>query len=385
MRILVGFFTFALAAICLTASNHSSSAVAGALPSPQDQTVYCASDDMGKHLCTADTRGGVQLIQQKSGAPCVFGRTWGYDDRGLWVDRGCRADFRLGAVNWGGWDQSYTFYCASDDGGRNFCQTNTRFGVRLARQRSGADCIFGRSWGYNGRGVWVDRGCRADFELGSAGWSGGEQMQAVNCSSDDMGLHICPADTERGVRLIRQRSESDCIYGSTWGYDDRGIWVDRGCRAVFELGGGDGDDGLDDQPYTMRVYCASDDMHRHACHTDTRGGVHLVKQRSGSECIQDRSWGFDRRGIWVDHGCRADFEVAVGGARSGRGTPATPVYCASDDMHQHTCPADTRRGVRLVKQRSGSQCIEGRTWGYDEKGIWVDRGCRADFEIGGRY
>jgi hypothetical protein len=50
-------------------------------------------------------------------------------------------------------------------------------------------------------------------------------------------------------------------------------------------------------------------MHRHYCQADTRGGVQLIKQRSDSSCRQGRSWGFDRRGIWVDHGCRADFQV----------------------------------------------------------------------------
>jgi hypothetical protein len=35
--------------------------------------------------------------------------------------------------------------------------------------------------------------------------------------------------------------------------------------------------------------------------------VQLTNQRSGSPCQQGYSWGYDRRGIWVDHGCRADF------------------------------------------------------------------------------
>ena len=35
-----------------------------------------------------------------------------------------------------------------------------------------------------------------------------------------------------------------------------------------------------------------------------------MKQRSDSSCRQGYSWGYDRRGIWVDHGCRADFQVS---------------------------------------------------------------------------
>jgi hypothetical protein len=37
------------------------------------------------------------------------------------------------------------------------------------------------------------------------------------------------------VTLIRQLGNDRCEQGSTWGYTDRGIWVDRGCRAEFAL------------------------------------------------------------------------------------------------------------------------------------------------------
>src|SRR6266702_3790301 len=307
MRRLLGLTGFLAFAAIAGLHNHPSSA-ASALPPPQGvQTISCSSDDKQRHHCDTDTRGGVQLIRQRSESPCSFGQTWGYDDHGVWVDRGCRGEFQIGGVNWDGWETTYTIYCASDDMGRDFCATNTRYGLRLARQRSESECVYGRTWGYTGRGIWVDRGCRADFELGTTEWYRNAPIRTVSCSSDDMGLHFCQADANQGARLVRQRSDSDCIYGTTWGFDDRGIWVDRGCRA--------------------------------------------------------------------------EFEVAVGRSRSGGEAPPT-VYCASEDMHRHGCPADTNRGVRLVRQRSGSECIEGRTWGYNEREIWVDRGCRAEFELG---
>jgi hypothetical protein len=60
------------------------------------------------------------------------------------------------------------------------------------------------------------------------------------------------------------------------------------------------------------------------------------------------------------------------------------IYCASDDGRRRTCPINTGSGnVRLVNQRSGTACVQGRTWGFNRTGIWVDRGCRADFEVGG--
>ena len=57
------------------------------------------------------------------------------------------------------------------------------------------------------------------------------------------------------------------------------------------------------------------------------------------------------------------------------------ITCASDDGNRHYCAADTRYGVRMVNQRSGSPCKQGYSWGYDRRGIWVDRGCRADFIV----
>ena len=67
--------------------------------------------------------------------------------------------------------------------------------------------------------------------------------------------------------------------------------------------------------------------------------------------------------------------------RDRRDARVTTVSCNSDDNHRHYCETDTRNGVRLLKQNSGSPCDQNRTWGYDRRGIWVDRGCRADFEV----
>jgi hypothetical protein len=57
----------------------------------------------------------------------------------------------------------------------------------------------------------------------------------VICSSN--GGHVfCYADTAGGVSLERQMYDSNgCIKDQTWGYDDRGIWVDRGCSGEFVL------------------------------------------------------------------------------------------------------------------------------------------------------
>jgi hypothetical protein len=57
------------------------------------------------------------------------------------------------------------------------------------------------------------------------------------------------------------------------------------------------------------------------------------------------------------------------------------VYCESGDMRRHWCREGIGARVRLIRQRSNAHCVRGRTWGVDRSGIWVDRGCRADFEV----
>jgi len=137
--------------------------------------------------------------------------------------------------------------------------------------------------------------------------------------------------------------------------------------------------------------CASDDGRRHYCPVNTSRGVRMVNQRSKSPCTQNYSWGYDRKGVWVDRGCRADFFVPAeqGGPGYGPPPPGRPPYnapvvnCSSNNGKRNYCSADTSRGVTLVRQISGSPCVQGSTWGYSRGQIWVDRGCRADFRLVG--
>lgn len=67
------------------------------------------------------------------------------------------------------------------------------------------------------------------------------------------------------------------------------------------------------------------------------------------------------------------------GGRSDNGRGAALV-CESNNGRRVYCETDMRgREPRLVRQISGSPCRQGETWGWDRRGIWVDRGCRAEF------
>jgi hypothetical protein len=132
-----------------------------------------------------------------------------------------------------------------------------------------------------------------------------------------------------------------------------------------------------------RITCSSDDGRRNWCDIGPSRDVRLVRQISGSACVRDSTWGVDRRGLWVDRGCRAEFAIGRGGPpppAPGYGH-STVVTCSSNDGGRRWCDIGGRQDVRLVRQISGSPCVRDNTWGVDRRGLWVDRGCRADFKV----
>ena len=59
-------------------------------------TVPCSSNLGERSSCAADTSKGVVLLRSTGDAPCLLGKTWGYDDKGVWVSDGCSAEFATG-------------------------------------------------------------------------------------------------------------------------------------------------------------------------------------------------------------------------------------------------------------------------------------------------
>jgi len=61
--------------------------------------------------------------------------------------------------------------------------------------------------------------------------------------------------------------------------------------------------------------------------------------------------------------------------------------CGSQNFRYNMCQVDTGRGsdVRVSRQISGTACVEGRTWGWNRAGIWVDQGCDAEFVVDRRW
>jgi hypothetical protein len=282
-----------------------------------------------------------------------------------------------------GADMPATWRCESANGKYSECRVLGSGRLMVARQLSDTACVEGKTWGRRNGLVWVSGGCRAEFSMVSNDtfMDGGTKLV---CESLNNIRHTCKANTTTGVRLSRRISGNACIEGKSWGTNNEGVWVDEGCRAEFTINDGGSRWQRASGP-TLR--CESKNNGRTTCATDTSYGVHLAKQLSDSGCELGRDCGYDHKGIWVDNGCRADFRV--GGYRGGAtssgpmtsSSSAPTIKCESKNGDRSYCRADTSFGVTLVQRLSDSTCVRGDSWGYDNNGIWVDNGCRAEFML----
>jgi hypothetical protein len=159
--------------------------------------------------------------------------------------------------------------------------------------------------------------------------------------------------------------------------------------------------------HSRTVRCESTNSRRTFCRVDTRGNVRIARQFSQRPCIEGRSWGSSDRGIWVSNGCRADFAIRSGhdhgrdygdnhdhndyndhNGYSDRNvntntqvvttTTSQVVQCDSTGDGRTYCHSEPNRRFLLGRSRGGN-CVEGQTWGMDDRGLWVSGGCRGDF------
>ena len=212
--------------------------------------------------------------------------------------------------------------------------------------------------------------------------------QQLTCESRNYQQEFCPTGmTITRAWLVTQRSRAPCIEGQTWGHQNNAIWVTQGCEGDFGFQGVGGPPVVvaPGRPGAGRITCESRNYQQQYCPTGQQiASAWVIDQRSSAPCVQGRSWGFQGSDIWVTEGCAADFGI------QGRGGPPVvvapqPVFpasmiCASIDYQQQFCGTGRPIGrAWLISQRSRSACVQGRTWGYDQGGIWVTQGCEGEF------
>lgn len=68
---------------------------------------------------------------------------------------------------------------------------------------------------------------------------------------------------------------------------------------------------------------------------------------------------------------------------NARAEEATTVIlsCSSAAGERQHCRANTSSGILLSRSTGSGACLLGRSWGYDDAGVWVQDGCAADFIV----
>jgi hypothetical protein len=272
--------------------------------------------------------------------------------------------------------------CESKRGDRQQCPVPAGSRVRLARQLSTNPCRPNETYGQSASYIWVDEGCRAEFEVSQPGYGGGNGgVTRITCESSNNAQRSCPFPRGSTVRFADQLSSQPCVLNQSYGLSDTYVWVTRGCRAVFEVSSGysSGNGGS----YTKRMTCESDTGARQVCPIAGASSIRLVRQISSAPCQLNRTFGTQFGGIWVTSGCRGEFDVTVTGGSPGNPGNGLPerITCASNGGERVECRFRQPGRVTLVRQISTTACVENNTWGAGFGGtMWVTKGCRGEFE-----
>jgi hypothetical protein len=132
-------------------------------------------------------------------------------------------------------------------------------------------------------------------------------------------------------------------------------------------------------PESFQFTCASKDERYRECQLPIDGRAKLVKKKSDAPCREGYSWGQRGDRVWVDHGCRARFEVVRFGGGGG-GNSGNTIECRSSGNRYTECSIRQGREGRLVRDYTG-RCRKDSTWGTRPGVVWVTNGCQGRFEI----
>jgi hypothetical protein len=139
-----------------------------------------------------------------------------------------------------------------------------------------------------------------------AAWPSPQARQRIKCESLENREVNCPARVAGNVVISRQISDTRCVEGRNWRWNFDGITVWGGCRADFEFDTWSGTRPRGGE--RMRIKCESEDGREARCPARVAGNVVISRQISDTRCVEGRNWRWNREGIVVWGGCRADFE-----------------------------------------------------------------------------
>lgn len=210
------------------------------------QVLHCGGADGREHHCPVNTEQGVTLVRETGRVRCTRGYSWDYGGGEIWVANGCAGDFSLASRPPSNWEEeevpqgSYLISCAGEGDEPVYCVRVSRVSAELVRQRGESRCKEGKNWGLDPEGLWVTKGCAADFLVKQKMLVDSNSLETVNlieCASVDGKRNFCQADARGGAVLRAILSHVPCKLGESWEWNEGGVWVDHGCHALFEVTG----------------------------------------------------------------------------------------------------------------------------------------------------
>jgi hypothetical protein len=190
-----------------------------------------------------------------------------------------------------------TLVCESQNEQYQSCPVNTSGGVHLSRQLSRQGCWQNDTWGYDRNRVWVTRGCRAEFRVGS------------RSSDNNTGAKVAGAlvlGTIAAIAIAKHNEDKRDDRRDRYD-DDR---YDHRYNDGYDYGYGDGYYG-GGANWGREFTCSSKDSRMTWCGQRVGRSEHVEvrRQLSNTPCTYGRTWGVDRNQVWTDQGCRAVFVV----------------------------------------------------------------------------
>jgi hypothetical protein len=365
--------------------------------------ITCGTLTTGQVACRTEGHAtNVRLAREISRNRCRQGFNWGFSDSLIRAGNGCRAEFEVTyrdvattvpAPAPAPKPITRTITCGSFTGKQSTCRTEGQAtAVRVAKELSTDKCRKGFSWDNTATLIWAKNGCRAEFEVTYKEAPAAPTTRRITCGSFSGSQVTCKTEGyATGVRLARELSSNRCRKGTNWGNTDSFIWANSGCRAEFEV---TYRADAEAKPGLRRITCATTTNAQVQCSTNGEvTDVRLVRELSTNQCRQGYNWGHTSTAIWVNRGCRAEFDVTYRGGAPPRPTPdptptpaPTPatrvITCGSVSGSAMSCNAfGVVATARLQRDRSGGRCDQSSSWGLSEQSIWVARGCYADFEV----
>jgi hypothetical protein len=204
------------------------------------------------------------------------------------------------------------------------------------------------------------------------------QASTITCESTNNEYRSCPADTSGGVRLSQQLSTKGCWENDTWGFDRNKIWVDRGCRAQFQVGAhGTSAAGKGDALAAAAVIGIA----AAAIIASNQHDDHHNKNHNNNSYNNNYDNRYDGRydGRYDDN--YRNYDNNRYGYNGYGGDPRRTFTCESRNDRRNYCSFPGRGHVEIYKQRSSKPCRHGHSWGVEGNSVWVADGCRAEFAV----